>query len=136
MRNEHEPFERILVERLMEFVREDLYALHCDGPVEDDDNDDNNSNRREDDDGENKEANIGAWELAGRDLDVLEKARRAGVVHLIGENEVVAGKGAGIWKRVLIDYAYNLLKRNLRQSEEIFDIPHKRMLKVGMTNEL
>lgn len=55
---------------------------------------------------------------------------------MIGENEVVAGEGANVGKRILIDYAYNFLKRNLRQSEKVFDIPQKRMLKVGMTYEL
>ncbi|KAG5587664.1 hypothetical protein H5410_048098 [Solanum commersonii] len=34
-----------------------------------------------------------------------------------------------IVKRVVIDYAFNFLKRNLRQSSKVFDIPHKRMLK-------
>ncbi|PKI26135.1 hypothetical protein CRG98_049176, partial [Punica granatum] len=75
------------------------------------------------------EAKIRAQEQVDRDLDVVEKAWQAGVVHLIGESEVVAGKGAGLGKRVLIDYAYNFLKKNLRQSDKIFDIPHKRMLK-------
>lgn len=66
----------------------------------------------------------------------IEAARRGGVVHLIGENEVVAGKDAGVWKRVLIDYGYSFLKKNLRQTEKVFHIPHQRMLKVGMTYEL
>ena len=34
--------------------------------------------------------------------------------HLVEEQEVIAGKGAGISKRILINYAYNFLKRNLR----------------------
>ncbi len=75
-------------------------------------------------------------EAIEREIEAVDKAWRAGVVHLIGENEVIAGKGTGIGRRILIDYAYNFLKRNLRQSEKVFDIPHKRMLKVGMTYEL
>lgn len=43
---------------------------------------------------------------------------------------------ASFGKRILIDYAYTFLKRNLRDSDEVFDIPHKCMLKVGMTYEL
>ncbi|PKI42169.1 hypothetical protein CRG98_037408 [Punica granatum] len=74
-------------------------------------------------------AKIRAQEQVDRDLDMVEKAWQTGVVHLIGESEVVARKGAGLGKRVLIDYAYNFLKKNLRQSDKIFDIPHKRMLK-------
>jgi KUP system potassium uptake protein len=69
-------------------------------------------------------------------MEVVDKACHAGIVHLIGETEVVAGEGANTAKRIMIDYAYNFLKRNLRQSGKVFDIPHKRMLKVGMTYEL
>lgn len=49
---------------------------------------------------------------------------------------MTAAKGAGIIKRILIDYAYNFLKRNLRQSEKVFDIPQKRMLKVGIRTRI
>lgn len=60
----------------------------------------------------------------------------AGVVHLLGEHDVVARKGAGIRKRILINYGYNFLKKNLVQSNKMFDIPHEKMLKVGMVYEL
>lgn len=66
----------------------------------------------------------------------VEEAWQSGVVHLVGEEEVVAVKGAGIFKRVVVDYAYNFLKRNLRQSNRVHEIPHKRLLKVGMVVEL
>ncbi|KAI4329756.1 hypothetical protein MLD38_028104 [Melastoma candidum] len=101
-RNEEEPFERLLVDRLKEYVAED-------------------ENWKEGD---------------ANEVDRIEKARRDWVVHLVGESEVVAGKGSGIGKRVMVDYLYAFLKRNLRQSEKTFDIPHERMLKVGMTYQL
>lgn len=72
----------------------------------------------------------------GKEIETIEKAWQAGVVHLIGENEMVAAKRARYTKRIMIDYAYSFLKKNLRQSDKVFDIPHKRMLKVGMTYEL
>ncbi|KAF9669355.1 hypothetical protein SADUNF_Sadunf14G0099100 [Salix dunnii] len=71
-------------------------------------------------------------EEAEREIEIIDKACRAGVVHLIGENEVMASKGASLGDRIIINYAYNFLKKNLRQSEKVFDIPHKRMLKVGL----
>ena len=75
-------------------------------------------------------------ELMEREIEVLDKAWRAGVVHLVGENEVIAGKEAGTGKRILINYAYNFLRKNLRQTDKMFDIPRQRLLKVGMTYEL
>lgn len=114
-RNEQEPFETILVGRLKEFIREEpsLIGEEVEGERE---------WKRE--------------EEIEREVDLLEKAWEAGVVHLMGESEVVASKGSSLGKRVLLNYAYNFLRRNLRQSEEVFDIPHKRLLKVGMTYEL
>lgn len=65
----------------------------------------------------------------------VEKAWREGVVHLIGEHEVVAAKDAGIWRRAVIG-GYNFLDKNLRRTNELLDIPHQRMLKVGMRVDL
>lgn len=128
-RNVEEPFERLLIDRLKEFIQEDNYYIKSvmaqkeEGKVQGDDQNEDEIAKEEEEVGE-------------RDIEDLDKAWRSGVVHLVGEHEVVAAKGANIGKRVLIDYAYNFLKRNLRQSNRVFDIPHKRMLKVGMTYEL
>ena len=46
---------------------------------------------------------------------------------------MVASEGDSMGKRIMISYAHNFLKRNLRESKEVVDIPHERMLKVGMT---
>ncbi|KAJ0096126.1 hypothetical protein Patl1_17087 [Pistacia atlantica] len=71
-----------------------------------------------------------------RDIEIVEKAWNAGVVPLVGENEVVAAKGSGIGKRIMIDYAYNFLTNVLRKSDKLFDVPHKQILKARMTYEL
>ncbi|KAH7839002.1 hypothetical protein Vadar_033590 [Vaccinium darrowii] len=119
-RNEQDPFERKLVERLKIFITE---SYQFSKTIE-----------------TNQESAGKDEELADmsvqREIEALEKACSAGIVHLVGENEVVAEKGAGIGKRVLIDYGYNFLKRNLRQTDKVFDIPRERLLKVGMTYEL
>ncbi|XP_024980942.1 potassium transporter 5-like [Cynara cardunculus var. scolymus] len=73
---------------------------------------------------------------AQHDLVVVENAWRAGVVHLVGEHEIVSRSGSSIGKRFVIDYVYHFVNKNSRQSESVFEIPHKRMLKVGMTYEL
>ncbi|PQQ03055.1 hypothetical protein Pyn_33910 [Prunus yedoensis var. nudiflora] len=145
VRNEHEPFEGLLVEKLKEFVKDNFWIsqrnMHNNNgekfDIKEEEFDDglaNGENGKEDvrqvDDQEKQQ------DLLDEEIEAIDKAWRWGVVHLIGENEVTAAKGAGIVKRILIDYAYNFLKRNLRQSDKVFDIPHKRMLKVGMTYEL
>ncbi|KAF8394540.1 hypothetical protein HHK36_020751 [Tetracentron sinense] len=136
VRNEQEPFEEMLVERLKEFIREDkwLLSIIC-----------NNGEYVEDGGAmenvavvdENVNRDVPSYEEEKKEeVDVVERAWRSGVVHLMGESEVVAGEGAGIGKKILINYVYNFIKRNLRQSDKVFDIPHKRLLKVGMTYEL
>ncbi|KAJ4727634.1 Potassium transporter [Melia azedarach] len=142
VRNEEEPFERLLIEKLKEFMKEDLWLsqtilnkkkkiVEVQGDL------DNGENELEDTQmGHEELENHDDEEAVQKETEILDQAWRAGVVHLIGESEVVAGKGSSIGKRILIDYAYNFLKKNLRQSDKVFDIPHKRMLKVGMTYEL
>ncbi|KAL3725432.1 hypothetical protein ACJRO7_030456 [Eucalyptus globulus] len=149
-RNEHdEPFENLLFQRLKEFVLEECWTMTHQVRLPKDKDDDEqlvdgleseencqNGVKKEIDDEANDKCNHKAQVATEGEIAVLDRAWHAGVVHLIGENEVVAGKGASLGKRILIDYAYNFLKKNLRQSDKIFDIPHKRMLKVGMTYEL
>ncbi|XP_071713999.1 potassium transporter 19-like [Rutidosis leptorrhynchoides] len=107
VRNEKESFEKILVERLKEYIEyENVVGKEQEGRIRDE------------------------------DVVKLDKAWRAGVVHLVGEHELVSSDGSSIGKRFLIDYAYNFMKKNLKQSTTVFEIPHKRMLKVGMTYEL
>ncbi|XP_019188537.1 PREDICTED: potassium transporter 5-like [Ipomoea nil] len=118
VRNEEEPFERLLVERIKEFVRDDIVFRQ--------------ESKSEDEAAAEEEVEA----LSRREIEVVDRAWRSGVVHLVGEQEVVAGKGAGIANKLLINYVYNFMKRNLRQSYKVFDIPQKRMLKVGMTYEL
>lgn len=136
-RNEQEPFEKLLIERLKDFVREDhiFYSAISTNRNNDDGEEDVVPGKHIEEQPDDPQ-NLNRQEEMDKDIQLLDKAWRAGVVHLVGEHEVVARKGAGIGNRIIIDYAYNFLKRNLRQSNKVFDIPHKRMLKVGMTYEL
>ncbi|GMH25988.1 hypothetical protein Nepgr_027831 [Nepenthes gracilis] len=140
-RGDEEPFERTLAERLKEFMREELWMdpssrqqqIMTDGvEKEAEGSEDGIKNGVETNDrGEGMN-----HEEVEKGIEVLDKAWSAGVVHLMGENEVVAAKGSGIGKKILINYGYSFLKKNLRQSDKVLDIPHKRLLKVGMTYEL
>ncbi|GMY16855.1 potassium transporter 5-like [Fagus crenata] len=137
-RSEHESFEKMLVERLKEFIINDFWFSQS--KLSNGENDGELDVEFVNGEDENKDVNHvdeeKLQEELEREIEALDQASRAGIVHLIGENEVVAGKGAGIAKRFLINYAFNFLKKNLRQTENVFEIPHKRMLKVGMTYEL
>ncbi|KAK1316221.1 putative potassium transporter 16 [Acorus calamus] len=74
---------------------------------------------------------------AEREVRKIERAARAAVVHLVRESEVVAKKESSMLKRVVINYAYDFLRRNLREENEVvlIGIPFGRLLKVGMTYE-
>ena len=133
VRSEDEPFEKMLVERLKQFIINDFWFSQR--KLSNGKNDGELEVEFFNEEDENEEVEHVKEELE-REIEAMDQASHAGIVHLIGENEVVARKGAGIGKRFLINYAFNFLKKNLRQTENVFEIPQKRMLKVGMTYEL
>ncbi|KAD3066561.1 hypothetical protein E3N88_34441 [Mikania micrantha] len=106
VRNEKESFERILVQNLKNFIEYEYGTEPQHGRV------------------------------ADEDVVKLDQAWRRGSVHLVGEHEIVSRLGSSIGKKFLIDYAYSFMQKNLKQSYTVFEIPHKKMLKVGMTYEL
>ena len=133
VRSEDEPFEKMLVERLKQFIINDFWFSQR--KLSNGKNDGELEVEFFNEEDENEEVEHVKEELE-REIEAMDQASHAGIVHLIGENEVVARKGASIGKRFLINYAFNFLKKNLRQTENVFEIPQKRMLKVGMTYEL
>nr|ASM90219.1 K+ uptake permease 4 [Sesuvium portulacastrum] len=145
VRNEHEHFETMLIQRLQEFMRDDFW-LHWDRNMKGELGDDRvelveDEHENEDDfirnGDDNEEVIRRKEEELLKEMEVVEKSGRAGVVHMMGESEVMAAKGASLGKRIVIDFGYNFLKRNLRQThDKVFEIPRKRLLKVGMTYEL
>ncbi|GLT66555.1 hypothetical protein SLA2020_389130 [Shorea laevis] len=138
--NEQEPFEKILIERLKKFISDDFLfsqrKLDNNGEKDGETHDEGLVNGENGNEDANQGLENKPQEGVETEIEVVDKAWQAGIVHLFGETEVVAGKESSVGKRIVIDYAYNFLKRNLRQSDEVFDIPRKRMLKVGMTYEL
>lgn len=140
--NEKEPFETNLLERLHNFIREDFWVSDMASQVQDQIAVPHGLEKTSANEGNNKlklnsEANFSKKkEVIDREIESLNKAIDAGIIHLVGASEVVAGKGSGIAKRFMIDYVYSFLRRNLTESERGFEIPHERMLKVGMTYEL
>ncbi|KAJ9696431.1 hypothetical protein PVL29_008582 [Vitis rotundifolia] len=121
VRFEKELFERLLVERLKEFIREEmmmtLTLTHSNrdmvsGELQD---------RLIDDKNESEESKQIDEERCQEDIDknieAIDRGARPGVVHLISEIKVMAEKGSKLGKNVLINVGYNILKKNLRQIE-------------------
>ncbi|KAI9119356.1 hypothetical protein K1719_010031 [Acacia pycnantha] len=104
IRNEKEPFEKVLAEKLKDFIAEEAIGEET--------------------------------EDVTREVEKVEEAVKAGIVHLVGDTDVTASKGSTLGKRIVIDYAYSFLIKNLRETAKVFDIPHERMVKVGMIYHL
>ncbi|KAK1319256.1 Potassium transporter 5 [Acorus calamus] len=70
------------------------------------------------------------------EVQFVNKAMEKGVVYLIGEAEVVAEPHSSLFKRVVVNYIYNMIRRNTRQGETMMSIPHGRLLRIGMTYDI
>lgn len=126
--------ETMLVERLKQFIRDYSWGTK---PVQIPKNEAKPEGDSDGSDQEEEIQEVKSVQSVEEEVEVVEKAWEAGVVHFIGESEVVAAEGAGFIPRLMINYIYSFLKRNVRQYDKTFDyIPHKRMLKVGMMYEL
>ncbi|EFJ30543.1 hypothetical protein SELMODRAFT_409522 [Selaginella moellendorffii] len=66
------------------------------------------------------------------ELGFLEESRKAGVVYLLGDNDVRAREDSSFINKFVVDYGYAFLRKNFRESTLILNIPHTRLLKVGM----
>ncbi|KAF3973499.1 hypothetical protein CMV_003079 [Castanea mollissima] len=66
----------------------------------------------------------------------VQKAMENGVVYLLGEVDVVAEHESSLLKKIVVNYAYNFLRKNFRQGEKVLEIPHGRLVRVGMTYEI
>ncbi|KAK0573601.1 hypothetical protein LWI29_010645 [Acer saccharum] len=141
--NKEEPFELVFVDKLKAFIRESYTSQMTitgrEGIIEIEEESTEELMDMVGDTIEEENHEENCEDLMNRDIEMLEKAFQGGVVHVIGDTEVVAAQGAGIGMRVMINYVYDFLKRNSRQDDEVFNhiiIPHKRILKVGIIYEL
>ncbi|KAK7302875.1 hypothetical protein RJT34_13772 [Clitoria ternatea] len=71
-----------------------------------------------------------------KEIKFIEKAMEKGVVHMLGEAEVVANPKSSIFNKIVINYVYSFLRKNFRQMDKVMAIPRNRLLKVGMTYEI
>ncbi|KAG2664044.1 hypothetical protein I3760_16G061700 [Carya illinoinensis] len=124
---EWEPFKEMLTIQLKDFIRKDVFMSRLPHTT--------NMASYESDD--NEFSWLRTQEIAEREVEKVDEALNVGdIVHLMGEDEVVASKGSSFLKKLAINYAYNWLRRSLRQVDEVFMIPRNRLLKVGMTYDV
>ncbi|KAK3417903.1 potassium transporter 19 [Eucalyptus grandis] len=109
-RMEQQFFEKVLIDRLKDFIRND---------------------------GSDHGMAMVNEARAQKEIGLVDEAiENGGIKYLMAQSEVIASSGSGCSKRFVINYLYSWLKRNVRQQEEVFGIPHKRLLKVGITYEI
>ncbi|KAK9288320.1 hypothetical protein L1049_016771 [Liquidambar formosana] len=119
-------FEEMLVDQLKQFIRDDLIMF---GLPE------RRGKMVSESDG--SEGTRIDEEEVQREVGLVDDAiKNGGVIYLMGENEVMASKGSSFGKKLVINCGYNWLKGCVRQQDEVFMIPRKRLLKVGMTYEV
>ncbi|XP_066313247.1 potassium transporter 5-like [Miscanthus floridulus] len=70
------------------------------------------------------------------EIQTIQREMEDGIVHMLGEANVVAETNADLFKKIIVDYAYNFIRKNFRQPERITCVPHNRLLRVGMTYEI
>jgi KUP system potassium uptake protein len=78
---------------------------------------------------------LGVVEGIGNEIKFIDEALEKGVVYMLGEIEVVANPKSSILKKIIVN-AYNFMRRNFQQRDELMAIPRRRLLKVGMTYEI
>lgn len=64
----------------------------------------------------------------------LNSSRRKGVVYILGHTELRASPDSNFFRKFLINVFYNFLRRNFRSSLHTLNIPHTRLLQVGMVH--
>ncbi|XP_010274396.1 PREDICTED: potassium transporter 5-like [Nelumbo nucifera] len=78
----------------------------------------------------------GPIQSAEEEMQFIQRQLDNGVVYLLGEAEVVAEEESSLFKKLVVNYGYNFLRRNFRQGEKTMLIPRERLLRVGMTYEI
>ncbi|CAL5346583.1 unnamed protein product [Camellia sinensis] len=80
--------------------------------------------------------NTGAIPGAEEEMQFVHKAMENGVVYFLGEAEVRAEQNSSLFKKIVVNYAYNFLRKNFSRGEQVLGIPRSRLLRVGMTYEI
>ncbi|XP_009353493.2 potassium transporter 5-like [Pyrus x bretschneideri] len=73
---------------------------------------------------------------ADEEIEFVQEAMDKSIVYLMGETQVVAGEKSSWFKKIVVNYVYDFLKKNFRQADSLMAIPKTRLVRVGMTYEI
>lgn len=71
-----------------------------------------------------------------KEKQLIDTEMQRGVVYLMGEANVIAGPKSSPTKKIVVDYVYAFLRKNLTEGEKVLSIPKDQLLKVGITYEI
>uniref|UniRef100_A0A0E0CL91 Potassium transporter n=1 Tax=Oryza meridionalis TaxID=40149 RepID=A0A0E0CL91_9ORYZ len=114
-------FAAFLLDRLKVFVHEE--AVFACSQRAGGDNDDDDEMRR-------------AQAMAEEEKRLIDAEAERGVVYLMGEANVTAAAGSSVMKRIVVNYVYTFLRKNLREGHKALSVPKDQLLKVGITYEI
>lgn len=66
------------------------------------------------------------------EMKELMEAREAGVAYILGHSYVRAKQGSSLIRKLILNYGYDLLRRNSRAPTCALNVPHASTLEVGM----
>ncbi|XP_062225522.1 potassium transporter 1-like isoform X2 [Phragmites australis] len=67
---------------------------------------------------------------------LIDREVERGLVYLMGEANVSAGPKSSIMKKIVVNYVYSFLRRNLPAGHKALSVPKDQLLKVGITYEI
>lgn len=128
-------FAAFLLDRLKMFIQEEaVFACQCADADDDDDGQVQQGSAGNDND--NNDALRRAQAAAEEEKRFIDAEAERGVVYLMGEANVTAAAGSSVMKRIVVNYVYTFLRKNLREGHKALSIPKDQLLKVGITYEI
>lgn len=68
--------------------------------------------------------------------ELIDREVERGMVYLMGEANVTAKAKSSILKKIVVNYVYTFLRKNLTEGHKALAIPKDQLLKVGITYEI
>ncbi|CAL5067500.1 unnamed protein product [Urochloa decumbens] len=79
---------------------------------------------------------VHANQTVEEEKQLIDREVERGVVYLMGEANVSAGPKSSILKKIVVNYIYTFLRKNLTEGHKALSIPKDQLLKVGITYEI